>query len=54
MECVFNNVFNVGPWGRCEVWNYNTGLSHFEYVAGPGKRAVWRLHFHNRVEHLRD
>ena len=52
VECVFAHVFNVGPWGRCEVWNYNTGLTHFEYVAGPGKRSVWRLHFHNRVEHL--
>ena len=54
VECVFAHVFNVGPWGRCEVWNYNTGLTHFEYVAGPGTRSVWRLHFHNRVEHLSD
>ena len=52
VECVFNHVFNVGPWGRCEVWDHNTALTHFEYVAAPGKRSVWRLHFHNRVEHL--
>lgn len=52
VECVFAHVFNVGPWSRCEVWNYNTGLTHFEYLTGPGSRSVWRLHFHNRVEHL--
>ena len=52
VECVFGHVFNVGPWGRCEVWDHNTAVSHFEYVAAPGKRSVWRLHYHNRVEHL--
>ena len=52
VECVFGHIFNVGPWGRCEVWDFNTGLSHFEYVEAPGKRSAWRLHFHNRVEHL--
>jgi probable phosphoglycerate mutase len=51
VEIVFDHVFNIGPWRRCEVWNKNTGISHFEYVAHP-RRETWRLHFHNRVEHL--
>ena len=54
VECVFAHVFNVGPWSRCEVWDHNTALSHFEYVAAPGKRSVWRLHYHNRIAHLAD
>ncbi|MEZ4769228.1 MAG: histidine phosphatase family protein [Caldilineales bacterium] len=51
VEAVFDHIFNIGPWRRCEVWNYNTGVSHFEYVEIP-RRETWRLHFHNRVEHL--
>jgi probable phosphoglycerate mutase len=52
VECVFAHVFNVGPWSRCEVWAHNTAVTHFEYVDAPGARAAWRLHYHNRVEHL--
>lgn len=52
IEIAFDHVFNVGPFRRCEVWDYNTGLSHFEYVNHP-RRETWRLHFHNRIEHLR-
>ncbi|HXF63774.1 MAG TPA: histidine phosphatase family protein [Caldilineaceae bacterium] len=51
VESVFDHVFNVGPWRRCEVWDHNTAVSHFEYVEHPG-REVWRLHYHNRIEHL--
>ena len=51
VESVFDHVFNIGPWRRCEVWDHNTAVSHFEYVEHPG-REVWRLHYHNRVEHL--
>lgn len=51
VDACFDHIFNVGPWRRCEVWNHNTALTHFEYVEHPG-REVWRLHFHNRVEHL--
>lgn len=53
IDCVFDHVFNVGPWRRCEMWTNNTGMTHFEYVEHPG-REVWRLHYYNRVEHLRD
>ena len=52
VESVFAHVFNVGPWSRCDVWNHNTAVTHFEYIEAPGVRAVWRLHYHNRVEHL--
>lgn len=51
VEGIFNHVFNVGPWQRCEVWDHNTAVTHFELVEHPG-REVWRLHYHNRVEHL--
>ena len=51
VEAAFDHIFNIGPWRRCEIWNYNTGVSHFEYVQIP-RRETWRLHFHNRVEHL--
>lgn len=51
VEGIFNHVFNVGPWQRCEVWDHNTAITHFELVEHPG-REVWRLHYHNRVEHL--
>ena len=51
VEFAFDHIFNIGPWRRCEVWCYNTGVTHFEYVEHPG-REVWRLHRHNRVDHL--
>jgi broad specificity phosphatase PhoE len=50
-EAAFGHIFNVGPWQRCEVWVHNTGLTHFELVEHPG-REVWRLHSHNRTDHL--
>jgi probable phosphoglycerate mutase len=53
VEAIFDHVFNIGPWRRCEVWNHNTGISHFQYVAHP-TRETWRLHYHNRIDHLLD
>ena len=52
IETAFDHVFNVGPFRHCEVWDSNTGLSFFEYVNHP-RRESWRLHYHNRIEHLR-
>lgn len=52
IDATFDHVFNIGPWRRCEAWMHNTAISYFEYVAIP-RRETWRLHFHNRVEHLR-
>ncbi|MCS6843638.1 MAG: histidine phosphatase family protein [Caldilineales bacterium] len=52
VEAAFDHIFNIGPWRRCEVWHHNTGVTHFEYVEHP-RRETWRLHYHNRVDHLR-
>ncbi len=52
IEMAFDHLFNVGPWRRCEVWNDNTGITYFQYVAHPN-RETWRLRYHNRVDHLR-
>jgi probable phosphoglycerate mutase len=51
VEATLQHIFNVGPWQRCEVWISNTGITHFEYVEHPG-RETWRLHSHNRTDHL--
>ncbi len=53
VEAAFDHIFNIGPWRRCEIWDHNTGITHFEYVEHP-RRETWRLHYHNRMEHLRD
>lgn len=51
IEAAFDHIFNIGPWRRCEVWDHNTGITHFEYVELP-RRETWRLHYHNRIDHL--
>ena len=51
VEAAFDHIFNIGPWRRCEIWNHNTGVSRFQYVELP-RRETWRLHWHNRMEHL--
>ena len=51
IEIVFDHMFNIGPWRRCEIEVDHTAITYFEYVELP-KRETWRLHFHNRIEHL--
>lgn len=51
IDMVFDHAFDTGMWRRCEVWTKNTGVTHFEYVAHPN-REIWRLHYHNKTEHL--
>jgi probable phosphoglycerate mutase len=51
IDAVFDHIFNIGPWRRCEVWNHNTGVTCFERVEHPN-RETWRLHYNNRVTHL--
>jgi broad specificity phosphatase PhoE len=53
VEAIFDHIFNVGPWRRCEIFCHNTAVSHFEHVAHP-LRETWRLHYHNAVQHLKD
>jgi probable phosphoglycerate mutase len=52
IEVTFDHVFNTGAFRRCEMVNGNTSMTHFEYT-GRTKREPWRLHFHNRTDHLR-
>jgi broad specificity phosphatase PhoE len=52
IEAVFDHVFNVGPWRRCEMFSYNTAVTHFEHVNHP-LRETWRLHYHNAIQHLK-
>ncbi len=52
MDAIFDYCFGIGPWRRCEVITHNTGVTHFEHIAVPG-REVWRLYEHNSIEHLR-
>ena len=51
IEATFQHLFNVGPWQRCEVWTSNTAVTHFQLVE-HADREVWRLHSHNRTDHL--
>lgn len=51
IETSFAHVFNIGPFWRCEVWAFNTGITLFELVQHPD-RETWRLHYHSRVVHL--
>ena len=51
VEGMFAHTFNIGPFWRCEVWCFNTGITHFEYVEHPDREA-WRLHYHSRIDHL--
>lgn len=51
VDAAFDHIFNVGPWRRCEVWDHNTAVTHFEYINLP-ERETWRLHYHNRTDHL--
>lgn len=53
IEAAINHVFNIGHWQHCEVWMRNTGVTRLEYVNHPD-RENWRLHYLNRVDHLRD
>ena len=51
IETVYDHLFNIGPWRRCEVWSKNTSIARFEYVEHPN-RELWRLHYHGRIEHF--
>jgi probable phosphoglycerate mutase len=53
IEAAFDHIFNIGPWRRCEIWNHNTGVTYFEYIAHP-RRETWRLHYNNWVCHLEE
>lgn len=61
LDAVFDHVFNVGPWRRCQIWTHNAAVTHLEaldsapdsdYFAHAGPEH-WRLHRHNCIAHLR-
>lgn len=51
IEVTFDHAFNIGAFRHCEIHTANTGITSFEYVGHP-RRESWRLHYHNRTEHL--
>jgi probable phosphoglycerate mutase len=51
MDAIFDHIFNIGPWRRCEGWTSNTGVTYFEYMDHLNREA-WRLHYFNRIDHL--
>lgn len=60
LDALFDHVFNVGPWRRCQIWTHNAALTHLEaldfapdsdYFAHAGPE-FWRLHRHNCMAHL--
>lgn len=53
VEAIFDHVFNVGMWRRCEIMDHNTGVTYFRYINHP-KRETWQLYYHNRIDHLRE
>lgn len=62
IDSVFDHVFNVGPWPRCQIWTHNAAVTHFEAIDSAAQRVdvaraggpeLWRLHEHNCAAHLR-
>lgn len=51
ISAIFDNMYNVGPYRRCDVHNYNTSWTQFEYRTGE-RLSPWYLWFHNRIDHL--
>lgn len=51
IEIAHDHIFNIGPWRRCEVISYNTGITKFKLVEHPN-RELWRLYYHSRADHL--
>lgn len=51
IDAMFDNVFNIGPFRRCESHTYNAAWSLFEYTV-EARRPPWHLRHHNRVDHL--
>jgi broad specificity phosphatase PhoE len=51
IEAFFEYVFEKGPRSVVSVLSSNTGITHLEYKP-VSNRPAWRLHYHNRLEHL--
>lgn len=53
IDAFMDIAYNIGPFRSMEVWTSNTGIVHLEFKERKG-RERWRLHYHNRVEHLKE
>ncbi len=51
MAAMFDNLFNVGPYRRCDIDTQHTSCTLFEYRPQLG-REPWYLHYHNRIDHF--
>lgn len=52
IDAFMDIAYNVGPYRNVELWTSNTGILHLQLIEHPG-RERWRLHFMNRIEHLK-
>ncbi|MCB0076245.1 MAG: histidine phosphatase family protein [Anaerolineales bacterium] len=52
VEIALDHIFDVGLFRRTETWTENTGVTHIEYLEPKPRRERWRLHRHNRTDHL--
>lgn len=52
INAIMDIVYNVGPLRQVDVWNHNTGITHWEHVPQDGRQESWRLHAFNMVYHL--
>jgi probable phosphoglycerate mutase len=51
LNVMFDNIFNVGLQRQVDVWEENTGITHFERQTEI-KYARWRLYYMGKTEHL--
>lgn len=51
INAVFDHVFNVGAFRRCDVWSRNTAITLFEHHPARTEEP-WILHFMGRTHHF--
>lgn len=52
INAMIDIAFNVGMARHAEVWNHNTGITHWEYKPSSANYEDWRLHGVNLAYHL--
>lgn len=51
IESAIRHIMNACLMPTDEIWTANTGITHLEYFSSHGRNG-WRMHFHNRIDHL--
>lgn len=51
LNAIMDNIFNIGPYRRCNAWIEYTAFSHFEYTGDP-TWGPWRVFYLAQSEHL--